>query len=41
MKISNFVEMLEIMGYEVIVRAQNDNSNTFLLEAGFDRKRVK
>ena len=41
MKISNFVEMLDLMGYEVIARPKNDRRAEYVVEAGTDIKRVK
>ena len=41
MKISNFIEMLDLMGYEVIARPKNDKRAEYVVEAGTDRKRVK
>lgn len=41
MKISNFIEMLDLMGYEVVARPKNDKRAEYVVEAGTDRKRVK
>lgn len=41
MKISNFIEMLDLMGYEVIARPKNDKRESYVVEPGTDRKRVK
>lgn len=41
MKISNFVEMLDLMGYEVVARPKNDKRECYVVEPGSDRKRVK
>ena len=40
-KISNFVEMLDLLGYEVVARPKNDKRAEYVVEAGTDRKRVK
>lgn len=40
-KISNFIEMLDLMGYEVVARPKNDKRAEYVVEAGTDRKRVK
>lgn len=41
MKISNFIEMLDLMGYEVVARPKNDKRESYVVEPGTDRKRVK
>ena len=41
MKISNFIEMLDLMGYEVIARPKEDKREAYVVEPGTDRKRVK
>lgn len=41
MKISNFIEMLDLMGYEVVARPKNDKRAEYVVEPGTDRKRVK
>ena len=41
MKISNFIEMLDLMGYEVIARPKEDKRDAYVVEPGTDRKRVK
>ena len=41
MKISNFIEMLDLMGYEVVARPKADKRESYVVEAGTDRKRVK
>ena len=41
MKISNFIEMLDLMGYEVVARPKNDKRDTYVVDPGTDRKRVK
>ena len=41
MKISTLVEMLDLMGYEVVARPKNDKRSEYIVEAGTDRKRVK
>ena len=41
MKISNFIEMLDLMGYEVVARPKNDKREEYVVEPGTDRKRVK
>lgn len=43
MKISTFIEMLDMMGYEVVARpkGEKDNRQTYVVEPGTDRKRVK
>ena len=41
MKISNFIEMLDLMGYEVVARPKNDNRAEYVVEPGTDRKRVR
>ena len=41
MKISTFVEMLDLMGYEVVARPKNDKRAEYVVEAGTGRKRVK
>ena len=41
MRISNFIEMLDLMGYEVVARPKNDKRNEYVVEPGTDRKRVK
>lgn len=41
MKISNFIEMLDLMGYEVVARPKNDKRDSYVVEPGTDRKRVK
>ena len=41
MKISTFVEMLDLMGYEVVARPKNDKRSEYVVEAGTGRKRVK
>lgn len=41
MKISNFIEMLDLMGYEVVARPKNDKRSSYVVEPGTDRKRVK
>ena len=43
MKISNVIEMLDVLGYEVVVKtkSESDNRDSYVVEAGFDRKRVK
>ena len=40
-KISNFIEMLDLMGYEVVARPKNDKRTEYVVEPGTDRKRVK
>ena len=40
-KISNFIEMLDLMGYEVVARPKADKRSEYVVEAGTDRKRVK
>ena len=40
-KISNFIEMLDLMGYEVVARPKNDKRAEYVVEPGTDRKRVK
>ena len=40
-KISNFVEMLDLLGYEVVARPKNDKRAEYVVEPGTDRKRVK
>ena len=41
MKISTFIEMLDLMGYEVVARPKNDKRAEYVVEAGTGRKRVK
>ena len=41
MKISTFIEMLDLMGYEVIARPKNDKREVYVVDPGTDRKRVK
>lgn len=41
MKISTFIEMLDLMGYEVVARPKNDKRESYVVEPGNDRKRVK
>lgn len=41
MKISNFIEMLDLMGYEVVARPKNDKRDTYIVNPGTDRKRVQ
>lgn len=41
MRISNFIEMLDLMGYEVVARPKNDKRDEYVVEPGTDRKRVK
>lgn len=41
MRISNFIEMLDLMGYEVVARPKNDKRVEYVVEPGTDRKRVK
>ena len=41
MKISTFIEMLDLMGYEVVARPKNDKRAEYVVEAGAGRKRVK
>lgn len=41
MKISTFIEMLDLMGYEVVARPKNDKRESYVVEPGTDRKRVK
>lgn len=41
MKISNFIEMLDLMGYEVVARPKNDKRESYVVEPGTERKRVK
>jgi len=41
MKISNFIEMLDLMGYEVVARPKNDKRAEYVVEPGTDRKRVR
>lgn len=41
MKITNFIEMLDLMGYEVVVRPKNDKRESYVVDPGTDRKRVK
>lgn len=41
MKISNFIEMLDLMGYEVVARPKNDKRESYVVDPGTDRKRVK
>lgn len=41
MKISTFIEMLDVLGYEVVARPKNDKRESYLVEPGNDRKRVK
>ena len=41
MKISTFIEMLDLMGYEVVARPKNDKRESYVVESGTDRKRVK
>ena len=41
MRISTFIEMLDLMGYEVVARPKNDKRDSYVVEAGTDRKRVK
>lgn len=41
MKISNFIEMLDLMGYEVVARPKADKRAEYVVEPGTDRKRVK
>ncbi len=41
MKISNFIEMLDLMGYEVVARPKEGKRAEYVVEAGTDRKRVK
>lgn len=41
MKISNMIEMLDLLGYEVVVRPKNDKRESYVVEPGTDRKRVK
>lgn len=41
MKITNFIEMLDLMGYEVVARPKNDKRESYLVDPGTERKRVK
>jgi hypothetical protein len=41
MKISNFIEMLDLLGYEVVARPKNDKRESYVVDPGTDRKRVK
>lgn len=41
MKISNFIEMLDLMGYEVVARPKSDKRESYVVSPGTDRKRVK
>lgn len=43
MGISTAIEMLEVMGYEIVVRPKDakDNRESYVVEAGYERKRVK
>lgn len=41
MRISTMIEMLDMMGYEVVVRPKNDKRDSYVVEAGTGRKRVK
>ena len=41
MKITNFIEMLDLMGYEVVARPKNDKRECYVVDPGTDRKRVK
>ena len=40
-RISNFVEMLDLMGYEVVARPKGDKRAEYVVEPGTERKRVK
>ena len=43
MKISNVIEMLDLLGYEVVVQPKDssDSREKHVVDAGYDRKRVK
>jgi hypothetical protein len=43
MKMSSVIEMLDVLGYEVIVKPKNanDKRDSYVVEPGYDRKRVK
>ena len=40
-KISNFIEMLDLMGYEVVARPKADTRSEYVVEAGTGRTRVR
>lgn len=41
MRISTFIEMLDMLGYEVVARPKNGDRKTYVVEPGTDRRRVK
>lgn len=43
MKISTIIEMLDVLGYEVVVKPKSDSDKreSYVVEPGTDRKRVK
>lgn len=41
MRINTLIEMLDLMGYEVVARPKNDKRDSYVVEPGSDRKRVK
>ena len=40
MKTNSVIEMLDILGYELVIRPKKDSRETYVVEAGSGRKRV-